>query len=306
MTTITHNEVRQYGSIRSGSSALIKCLIESRPAVQLIFFLRFASGAVLSGSQYDLPDLAHFLTGAAIWQCAIVFVYLFNGATDVVEDRINRVGRPIARGEISPAEALRWAGGFAVAAVAGAALLQPVLLVPVLGVLALGYVYSGAPFHAKRRPLATLVVATLGGLLTYYAGYLNSGGPHVELSLAVLAVAMSCWMGMVGATTKDFSDIQGDARAGSRSLSIVFGELRARAAVSLVALALAGTFLFCAVTVAPTLVWPAVVTALGAVAVAVLAVAGVSYGTRHRRRLPYRAFMVTQYGAHLALPVAVI
>jgi len=48
------------------------------------------------------------------------------------------------------------------------------------------------------------------------------------------------------------------------------------------------------------------VTSLGAVAVAVLAVAGVSYGTRHRRRLPYRAFMVTQYGAHLALPVAVI
>ena len=56
-----------------------------------------------------------------------------------------------------------------------------------------------------------------------------------------------------------------------------------------------------AATFAPSLLIPAFVLAFGAVAVAVVTLGPWSRGDKSRRRRPYKVFMLTQYGATLAV-----
>jgi 4-hydroxybenzoate polyprenyltransferase len=227
-------------SARIGGRRLLLALREARPAVQLIFLLRLVSGAVLSGTLTTgrLPGLA---AGALIWECAVVFVYLYNGVADVVEDSVNRTGRPIASGELPRASAAVMAFGAGAVAVLGGVVDRP-LLPPVLGLLVLGYLYSGPPFRLKRLPGWAFLVAALGGLLTYYAGVAAAGGSSPPVAVLVLAGFMSVWMGAVGTTAKDLSDVPGDAAAGRRSLPIRLGERRVRTGVAVLAPALGVAF----------------------------------------------------------------
>lgn len=59
----------------------------------------------------------------------------------------------------------------------------------------------------------------------------------------IAGIALSAWMGLVGALVKDLSDVRGDAIAGRKTWAVVFGAWRpARyAAVVALAVALAGT-----------------------------------------------------------------
>jgi 4-hydroxybenzoate polyprenyltransferase len=130
-------------SVRIGGRLLL-ALREARPAIQLIFLLRLLSGAVLSGG-LTRGHLLGVAAGALIWECAVVFVYLYNGVADVVEDSVNDTGRPVASGELPRASAAGMAFGAGAVAVLGGVVDRPLLL-PVVGLLVLGYLYSGQPF----------------------------------------------------------------------------------------------------------------------------------------------------------------
>ncbi|MEV0230727.1 UbiA family prenyltransferase [Nonomuraea sp. NPDC050786] len=278
------------------------CLAEARPVVQVIFLLRFCSGAALGSGMS-----ARVLLGAFAWECAVVFVYLLNGVTDVVEDRVNVSGRPIARGELPPGQARRFACLAAGVALLAGAALGLWFVAAVAGFLLLGYLYNAPPCQLKRHPAGAVATVTLGGLLTYWAGLVSgeglTGDARPLLAAAVLAVAMSLWMGLVGTSTKDFSDVAGDAAAGRRSAADLFGATAVRGGVGLAAVALGGAFLWVSAALTPVLVTAAAVTLSGAVVLAGLAVSPLSRGSRTAARRPYRAFMVTQYGAHLAVAV---
>src|SRR2546423_11576812 len=90
-------------------------LAEARPVVQVIFMLRFTAGAVLADPERTTVR-PQFWAGAAAWYCATVAIYLYNGVTDVVEDRANHSRRPIAGGRLSVAAARRQVAGWALAA----------------------------------------------------------------------------------------------------------------------------------------------------------------------------------------------
>jgi 4-hydroxybenzoate polyprenyltransferase len=244
---------------------------------------------------------ARVVVGAATWQLAILAVYLFNGVMDVSEDRVNHSGRPIARGSLDPRTALGVTLCAAALALAGSALLGGQFAWTVPAILVLGYLYSGPPFCLKARIFGTSMVASLGGMLTYYSGYLGNGGHLADATLPVFAVAMSLWMGLVGGLSKDFSDAAGDAAAGRRTAVVSYGPTRARIAVAVIAVALGATFLGVAAAGVPALLIPAAATALGATWVAVLSLAGRTTGDRQVLRRPYRAFMVTQYAVHVLL-----
>jgi 4-hydroxybenzoate polyprenyltransferase len=287
----------------TGFSDIALCLSEARPIVQVIFLVRFVTGAAL-GSGAGRYDLATVIFGALTWECAVVFVYLLNGATDVLEDRINGSGRPIASGALSRATALRYVRLAGLLALAGGTVMGPGFLTAVVIFMMLGYLYSAPPFQLKHNPGATVAVATLGGLVTYLAGSMSAeaGGGMPQL---VCAIAMSLWMGLVGAVTKDFGDVEGDAVAGRRTVAVLLGDSAVRRAAALTALVLGGAFVLSAVYLAPVLTVSAVVTLLGAGAVACLALGSrFQDGGRAARRRPYRAFMTTQYASHAAVAVA--
>jgi 4-hydroxybenzoate polyprenyltransferase len=282
------------------------CLAEARPSVLLITLLRFLAGAVLGAASGRGHPVA-MAGGAVTIELAMFSCYLLNGIMDLPEDRINGSRRPLARGALPPPVALRVAGGAAALSLAGAMALGSGIAVAVTVVLAIGYLYSGPPWYLKRQSFGTAVTGISFGLLAYYGGkaaYTGQGGADLSLVLAVFALAMSLWIGVVGALTKDLPDVQGDAEAGRRTLAVVINEPLLRLLISILALAVGGTFLIVAILITPVLWWLAMMQLAGAIAVAALSLSNVSRGSRKRRRRPYRAFMVTQYMINLAVLLA--
>jgi 4-hydroxybenzoate polyprenyltransferase len=280
------------------------CIEEARISVQVIFFVRFSVMFLLASAKSGIAP-AELVTGGIAWTLGTLFAYLINGAMDVVEDRLNGSGRPIGRGALEPATALRAAWLCAAAAVLVSLGSLPIVIL-ILAYLFCGYAYSAAPFHMKRRSHGTIVVVLMLGGLTYAAGWIDSGRHENGLMAAVFATAMTLWMGLVGAVVKDLSDVRGDAAAGRRTSVVAWGERRARMVCVATPLLVGGGFVLAARLLTPQLTLPAVLLLAGAVVVAAFSATTRSDERRGRSRLPYRAFMVTQYAAHLALLAIVL
>ena len=83
------------------AEVLYRCFLESRPAVQGIFLLRFLAGASLAGPLF-VRGVVNFPLwgGAVLWVCVTLSVYILNGVMDIEEDQINASSRPIASGKL--------------------------------------------------------------------------------------------------------------------------------------------------------------------------------------------------------------
>lgn len=268
---------------------------EARPSVQVIFLLRFVTGAALvaaGGCPGPLPAAA----GAVTWCCVVAAIYLHNGAADVVEDRGNGSARPIASGRLPAGTAETIARALAGAGVVTGLAAPPPVAVLALVMLGLGWCYSSGPHPMKRTVAGFLIVVVSGGSLTYLAGAAVGGG-RITGELVFCGLAMSAWMGVAG-STKDLSDVGGDRQAGRRTLPVLLGPGRCRLLMAAAVLALGGASLTVGLAWLPRMLPMAAVLLLGSVLVVVLLVRLPADAARSRRRLPYRAFMVTQYCAH--------
>ncbi|MEU0203852.1 MULTISPECIES: UbiA family prenyltransferase [unclassified Streptomyces] len=274
-------------------------LQEPRIPVQVIFLLRFLSAVALASNlPAVLPTV--LLTGAA-WSLATIGVYVFNGVMDVAEDRVNGSSRPIASGALGIETAktgVLLAIGLAFAL--GLAHGDGTLLFLLAVYVGCGYAYSGPPFHGKRRGSSAALLVLGFGVLTYAAGWESS--EHLRpVPVLLLAAAMSLWMAGVGAFAKDLSDVAGDLAGGRRTPVIAWGETRTRLVVAADALAIGTLYLVAAAAWAPTLLPSAMAVEAGAVAVTVLVAVTRRSTVKAHRRLPCRAFMATQYAAHVAV-----
>ena len=278
-----------------------RCFLEARPVVQGIFLLRFLAGASFAGSLFAGGVLNIPLWGGAgIWICVTLSVYILNGVMDVEEDRINGSSRPVASGKLRVTQAAGAAGGLAVLSIICSLALGSLMVCSVTVALALGWLYSGPPFYLKRSPSGWAILGIVAALLTYNAGYAANGGGGDLLSFSIFGAVMALWLGIVS-QTKDLSDIEADKQAGRRSGPVVWGEDVARLVFSGIALCLGGAYVLAATLLAPGLLVPAFVLASGAVVVAVITLGPWSRGDKSRSRRAYRAFMLTQYSANLAV-----
>jgi 4-hydroxybenzoate polyprenyltransferase len=285
------------------------CFLEARPAVVGIFLLRFLAGASFTRPLFTKGVNLHLWEGAALWICVTLSVYILNGVMDVEEDRTNGSTRPVASGKLTTARAAGVAVGLGILSLVGGLLLGRLMACSVVVTLVLGWLYSGPPFYLKRHPAAWAVIGIAAALITYNAGYASNvgdtnGGGDLH-SFSMFASVMALWLGVVS-QTKDLSDIEGDEHAGRRSVPVVFGDGMARLVFSGTALCLGCAYVLVAALLAPGLLLPALVLATGAVAVAVTALSPWSKGDRLKRRRPYKAFMLTQYGVNLAVVLWVV
>lgn len=269
--------------------------------MQLIFLLRFLAGASFAGPIIGVNNFSLW-AGAIVWTCVTLSVYLLNGVMDVEEDRVNHSNRPIVRGDLTIAQAVRAVAVLAILALCGGALLGGLVFWCVAAALILGWAYSGSPLYLKRYPVGLAATATLGGLLTYFVGYTVNGDRGDHYSLIAFAGTMALWMGLVG-QTKDLADARGDQQAGRRSGPVVWGENAARVIYSMMALCLGQAFILWAAIFATNLLLPAFVLIAGASIVAILLLGPWSKGSNLKLGKPYRAFMATQYATHLVIIV---
>ena len=207
----------------------------SRPFTLLAPALGFASGAATAigavPSEAFSRDLIVFpvlgLLMAAVLNAAS---NALNQIYDLDIDRINKPHRPLPSGRLSIKTAwLFTAVTYAVALVL-AWMVAPggrreCFWIVVLAT-AITVVYSAPPFRTKRLGIwANVTIAVPRGLLLKVAGW----------SAVKTAIGFEPWFigGIFGlfllgaSTTKDFADMEGDAKGGCRTLPIIYGVRRA-------------------------------------------------------------------------------
>ena len=219
---------REQQGRRSGSSS-------SRPFTLVAPALGFASGAVTAAGaaprERGAPRSSLYpligLTMAAVLNAAS---NALNQIYDLEIDRINKPKRPLPSGRMTLASA--WTFTLVTYAIA---LVLAWLVAPggrhecfwiVLAATAITVLYSVPPFRTKRLGIwANVTIAIPRGVLLKVAGW----------SAVKTVVAVEPWfigaifgLFLLGAsTTKDFADMEGDARGGCRTLPIIYGVRRA-------------------------------------------------------------------------------
>jgi 4-hydroxybenzoate polyprenyltransferase len=207
----------------------------SRPFTLVAPALGFASGAVTAAGaaprQLFTRELIVYpligLTMAAVLNAAS---NALNQIYDLEIDRVNKPLRPLPSGRMSIAEA-----GIFTAIAYVVALMLAWLVAPagrhecfwiVVIAAAITGVYSVPPFRTKRLGIwANVTIAIPRGVLLKVAGWSS-----VKTVLGVEPWFIGAIFGLflLGAsTTKDFADMEGDARGGCRTLPIVHGVRRA-------------------------------------------------------------------------------
>jgi len=207
----------------------------SRPFTLVAPALGFASGAATAaGAAPREPWSTDLLLYPFI---GLVMAAVLNAASNALNqiydleiDRINKPRRPLPSGRLSVQDA--WTFTFATYAVALvlAWLVEPagrhecfwiVVVATIITVL-----YSAPPFRTKRLGIwANVTIAIPRGVLLKVAGW----------SAVKTIVGTEPWfigaifgLFLLGAsTTKDFADMEGDARGGCRTLPIMYGVGRA-------------------------------------------------------------------------------
>ncbi|HET9895061.1 MAG TPA: UbiA family prenyltransferase [Streptosporangiaceae bacterium] len=278
-----------------------------------IHLFRFAAGAALA-APIAAPVAARLLTtdtvtGALAWELAIFAVYLFNGVMDIQEDRVNGSRRPIAAGVLSRRAAVWVAICAALLALAGAAVTGMTAALAVAAVLVVGWQYSARPGLLKQRPAGTAVGGAAMGLLAYVTGYCSqahAASTAVTPAAMAFVIAASAWMAFVGAPAKDLPDVPGDVAAGRRTLPALWGEHRTRLVIVASAVTIAFAFAAAAIRDPALLAAAAVTLAGGTGMITRVSLHPISTGSRARRRLPYRVFMVTQYATNACLLMTVL
>ncbi len=207
----------------------------SRPFTLVAPALGFASGAAtaIGAAPAELWRLE-----VVLYPCiGLVMAAVLNAASNALNqiydleiDRINKPRRPLPSGRLSMQDAWQFTLATYAVALVLAWLVAPggrhecfwiVLVATVITVL-----YSAPPFRTKRLGIwANLTIAIPRGVLLKVAGW----------SAVKTIVGTEPWfigaifgLFLLGAsTTKDFADMDGDARGGCRTLPIIYGVRRA-------------------------------------------------------------------------------
>jgi geranylgeranylglycerol-phosphate geranylgeranyltransferase len=223
-----------------------------------------ASGAVLVGAFVSRRPTA-WGPAALGAGCAFLAASAANALNDVLDrraDAVNRPGRPIPSGLVTPAAA----GRVAVALYAGALCLAiPLGAAPVALVgswIALTALYSA---FLKQVPVAGNAVVSLVAASPFVLGGLSQGTAVATLVPAGLALLLH----LARESVKDAEDVEGDAAAGVSTLAVVAGPeaslATARAMVVLTMVAAPLPYFFDLYGIGYALVVVAVEAVLGAV-----------------------------------------
>jgi 4-hydroxybenzoate polyprenyltransferase len=193
----------------------------TRPFTLLAPTIGFLSGAAIAAR--GMPPAAAYI-GAASAAILNAASNIINQYFDLEIDRINKPKRPLPSGRISIRAAWIFTIILYIASFVTAALVNVQFLLIVLFTAVVTYAYSGPPFRTKRWGiLANLTIALPRGCLLMVAGW-TSARPDTMWTAEPWFIGMIFGLYVAGAaTTKDFSDMKGDAEGGCRTLPIVYG-----------------------------------------------------------------------------------
>jgi 4-hydroxybenzoate polyprenyltransferase len=218
--------------VRQTARALLEL---SRPFTLLAPALGFLSGAATAAGAHPRETLDAAL---AIYPAlGVVMAAILNAASnglnqifDLEIDRINKPRRPLPSGRLTIRDAWIFTAAAYIAALATAWTVAPEgrreCFWIVLAAAAITVIYSAPPFRTKRLGIwANVTIAIPRGVLLKVAGW-----SAVKTIWGVEPWFIGAIFGLflLGAsTTKDFADMEGDARGGCRTLPLIYGVTQA-------------------------------------------------------------------------------
>ena len=207
----------------------------SRPFTLVAPALGFASGAVTAAGAtprepFDLQLLVYPVVGLTMAAVLNAASNALNQIYDLEIDRINKPHRPLPSHRVS----LREAWFFTVICYAVALVLAWLVapdgrhecfwIVAVATVITI--LYSVPPFRTKRLGIwANVTIAIPRGVLLKVAGW-SSVKTMVGVEPWYIGAIFGLFL-LGASTTKDFADMEGDARGGCRTLPIIYGVRKA-------------------------------------------------------------------------------
>lgn len=210
----------------------------ARPFTLLAPMLGFISGGVTAWGAHPVTPyhpsvIISILLGSLMAAMLNIASNGINQIYDLPIDRINKPHRPIPSGRLSIPEAWIVSIFFWILALLFAWFVVPYgdpndhacfWIVVIASIMT--YAYSGPPFRTKRRGiLANITIAIPRGVLLKVAGW---SSVKVIYGLEPWYIGTIFGLFLLGATTtKDFSDMKGDAIDGCRTLPIVYGPRKA-------------------------------------------------------------------------------
>lgn len=166
--------------------------------------------------------------GRDIQPAALIFLAVFfvTGAGNAVNDyfdreidTVNRPDRPVPSGRVTPKQALMWSYALFVAGCILAALLNWLCLI--IGVVNSALLYLYARNLKTTLLMGNICVAYLTGSTFLFGGAVLS---YAGMNAVLIPFALSSLATISREIMKDVEDMEGDGRAGARTLPILAGE----------------------------------------------------------------------------------
>jgi 4-hydroxybenzoate polyprenyltransferase len=217
---------------RAGPGLLLEF---SRPFTLVAPALGFASGAATAAGAaprdlWSLDLLLYPIIGLTMAAVLNAASNALNQIYDLDIDRVNKPKRPLPSGRLSLKAAWTFTLIAYAIALALAWFVQPggrhecfwiVVAATIITIL-----YSAPPFRTKRLGIwANVTIAVPRGVLLKVAGW---SAVKTVIGVEPWFIGAIFGLFLLGAsTTKDFADMEGDARGGCRTLPIIYGVQRA-------------------------------------------------------------------------------
>jgi geranylgeranylglycerol-phosphate geranylgeranyltransferase len=184
--------------------------------------LAFMTGYIYASGFIAGESLPYALTSTCL---GLMATNALNQCTDVDTDRINKPDRPIPAGLISIKEGYSIVTILYALTITLAALVNTTFFALTCIAVSLGIAYSVHPFRLKDRfVLSNLSIAIGYGTLNFLLGWLVTKPIHtVPIHMLVMLSAFDFFASI----SKDYRDIAGDIKHGSRTIPIVMGRARA-------------------------------------------------------------------------------
>lgn len=190
-----------------------------RPFTLIAPVVGFLSGAIIASGA--LPDI-YCLMGALSAAILNAASNVNNQYFDLEIDRINKPFRPLPSGRISKKETIIFISIFYFIALILSWLINLQLFVIVLITAIITFFYSAPPFRIKRYPFFNnIFIALPRGMFLIVAGW-SIFKPVFNIEPWFIGLIFALYL-TGAATTKDFSDVKGDAQFGIKTLPVLYG-----------------------------------------------------------------------------------
>uniref|UniRef100_A0A7C4TB27 Prenyltransferase n=1 Tax=candidate division WOR-3 bacterium TaxID=2052148 RepID=A0A7C4TB27_UNCW3 len=199
-------------------------LFGSRPYIALHYLFPTALGIFIGMHKFDrplylLPSVFLFLAIFFSYQASIVI----NDINDIKSDEFSKRKTPLNSGEIKVEEYRNWGIVFvAIALALGLLIGYRMFLIILLGNV-LHFLYSSPPFRLKRFYPISILLISIGALLTAIAGYAlyEPAKPFLSFPLkSTLFIVIPLFFGL---NFRDLADYEGDRKTEVQTLFTIFG-----------------------------------------------------------------------------------